>query len=130
MMNTRKPASPFGMAQPAQAQRPAQASGQYGANASPGGNAYGQRFMQQYGSPPGQMRDQFAAFRQQGGMGGMGGQPSQPMPGAPPQMPQMGQNPMQSWMAQRPQFGGGQPNDPRAMMMAWLAQRPRGLLGG
>lgn len=39
--------------------------GNMGANATPSGNAYGQRFMQQYGSPPGQMRDQFAAFRGQ-----------------------------------------------------------------
>lgn len=38
-------------------------------SANPQGNAWGFRFNQQYGKPPGQMRDQFKMFK-----GGMGGQ--------------------------------------------------------
>lgn len=174
MMNTRKPASPFGsVGQPqggggmgqsqgggspfGQISQP-QNNGQYGANASPDGNGYGQQFMQQYGAPPGQMRDEWNQFRQdngiggggmgqpQGGggspfgsmgqgMGGMGGQPPMGIPMPPQQMqPQQmqQQNPMYSWLQNRPQFGqamGGQGGDRMSMLRAWLAQRNRGLLG-
>jgi len=136
MMNGRKPASPFGNMGQGQGQAPA---GQYGANASPNGNAWGQQFMQQYGAPPGQMKDQWNAYRQENGFGQgnqMAGAGGQPAPGMPQQ--QNMQNPMQGWLAQRPQFGGmggmgggmgpQQPNH-WSMMQAWLAQRPRGLLG-
>jgi hypothetical protein len=125
MMNPRKPASPFGE------MAGAQNKGQYGANASPKGNAWGQQFMQQFGAPPGQMRDEWSQFRQDngigGGMGGMGGQPSPVAPQMPQQMQQ--QNPMSSWLQQRPQMGGGQGGDRMQMLRAWLAQRNRGLLG-
>jgi hypothetical protein len=128
--------------------------------------------MQQYGAPPGQMRDEWNQFRQdngiggggmgqpQGGggspfgsmgqgmggmgqsmasmgqgMGGMGGQPPMGMPMPPQQMqPQQmqQQNPMYSWLQNRPQFGqamGGQGGDRMQMLRAWLAQRNRGFLG-
>jgi hypothetical protein len=147
MMNPRKPASPFGnMGQP----QGGQSGGQYGANASPKGNAWGQQFKQQFGAPPGQMKDEWSQFKTDNGFGmggsGMGGQPDMPsqafggggfgmggMGGQQaPAMPQ--QNPMQpqmqAWQGMRPQFGGGQPMDRMNMIRAWLAQRPRGLLGG
>lgn len=59
--------------------------------ANPSGNAYGQRFMQQYGQAPGQMREQFAAFRQQAPQA-MPAAPRMPqaMPSMPQQMPYMG----------------------------------------
>lgn len=108
-----------------QTSAPAAPAGQYGASASPQGNGYGQAFMQQYGQPPGQMRDQWQAFRQQNNIG-------QP---AAPATPQMGQGQdfrsmIQAWLAQRPQMGG-QMQDPRMMMQNWIGQRPQigGLLG-
>lgn len=129
MFNPHKPASPF-----AQMGRPEQAgSGQYGGNATPNGNAWGQQFMQQYGAPPGQMRDEWNAFRSENGFGGSAEAANMGGINGAPQMPQQqyggGINPMSGWLNQRPQMGGGVP-DRRAMMMAWLQQRPRGLLGG
>ena len=79
----------------------------------PGGNGWGQQFMQQYGKPPGQMRDQWNAFRQQNGMGGgqMGG-------GNPAFAP--AREAMQTWRQARPQPSP----DYRSQMDSWRQQRP------
>lgn len=143
MLNGYKPASPFGSI--------AQNSRQYGGNANPNGNGWGQAFMQQYGKPPGQMRDQWDAFRQQNGFGG--GQPAPTNGGitgggiadptapgtvtsgpiaAPTVSPMQSPNMMQTWAQSHPQMGAftGQPQDYQSMIRAWLAKRPMGLLGG
>jgi hypothetical protein len=113
--------------------------GQYGANADPKGNGWGQQFMQQYGAPPGQMKDEWQAYKTANNFGGgqndavqgMGGGMGQGMGGmGGGQMPP--QNPMAPWLQMRPQFGqqmGGQGGDRMQMLRAWLAQRNRGLLG-
>lgn len=82
----------------------------YGANASPQGHGWGQQFMQQYGSPPGQMRDQWSEFRTQNGMGG--GQP--PMPPMTPPTPMGAGGPPQAFPGQ----GGGIPPEILAMLRA------------
>lgn len=128
MFNPQKPASPFANLQQPQGGQ----GGQYGANANPNGNGWGQSFMQQYGAPPGQMRDQWQQFRQDNGFGQPSMQPQQPTPPnqMPPQMPGP-QNPWQSWLGQRPDFGNMAPGmDRMSMIRAWLAQRPSGGLLG
>jgi hypothetical protein len=138
MFNPRKPASPFGE------MAGVQNKGQYGATAEPKGNGWGQQFMQQYGAPPGQMREQWQQFRQDNGFGGgMGGprqewrqqmrdwrqaRPERPEDMAPGSGWRRGPE-MQGWLQNRPQFGGGQGMDRMAMLRAWMQQRPRGLLG-
>jgi hypothetical protein len=133
MMNRpNKPASPFAsMGQP---------TGQHGANANPGGNGWGQQFMQQYGAPPGQMREQWQQFRTDNGfgMGGMGGERGawreqmQDWRQSRPERPEdydgrWRRSPaMTDWRGQRPE----RPQmDREGMIRAWLAQHPRGLLG-
>ncbi len=45
---------------------------------APQGNAWGHNFMEQFGKPPGQMRDEWAAFKTQNGFGG-GARPVRPV---------------------------------------------------
>lgn len=104
--------------------------GQYGAKAMPQGNAWGQQFMQQYGSPPGQMHDQWAAFRQQNGIGG--GPPAPIAQGAAPAgVAQPGSDWRQSmsgWIGQRPQRPSTAWENPMARREAyqgWMGQRPQ-----
>jgi hypothetical protein len=85
--------------------------GQYGANANPTGHAWGQQFMQQNGSPPGQMRDQFQAFRQ-------GGQPQQGMGGG-----------MLSGMMGRGMQGMGQGLNQGMQGLQGLGQGMQGMMG-
>jgi hypothetical protein len=94
------------------------ADGQFGAKAAPQGNAWGHQFMQQFGSPPGQMRDQWQAFRQQNGVGGPAGMP-QPLTDWRQQM--------MDWRGQRPQRpaqGWENPMMRREAMSGWREQRP------
>lgn len=98
------------------------AGGQHGANAAPQGNAWGQQFMQQFGSPPGQMRDQWQAFRQQNGMGG--GQ----TPAGMPQPVSDWRQQMMDWRGQRPERpsqGWESPMMRREAMTGWRDQRPQ-----
>jgi hypothetical protein len=103
------------------------ADGQYGANASPQGNAWGQQFMQQYGSPPGQMRPQWQAFKQQNGIGG--GSPGGGGGAAAMFQPMMDwRQQMMGWRQARPQRPeGGWPSRPlkQETMTSWLDQRPQ-----
>lgn len=91
------------------------------------GHGWGRRFMDQYGKPPGHMKEQWRQFRGMGGHGGGGGggggmgHGNRP-PQSSPIFDQWKQA-IQAWRAQRP----AQPDmsQYRQQSQQWMSQRPQ-----
>lgn len=113
--------------------RPQQAPMMGGQGQSPGGNAWGQQFQQQYGAPPGQMHDQWNAFRSQNGIGG-GSPQGSPLPsaagGPPSSFPGQANGGMFPGAGLLGQGGGGGMGQMPPWLMQMLQQRLAGRGGG